>query len=422
MAQGYTGYTILENQVTIKDSPNLDAFSRLRVSNPLTVFSNQFTYDLSPLVFEEYGSGSYGVTHNTNDRSATIGLFGAPAGDFIYMQSYEYIPYQPGRSQIVFITFNMFPISAPNNDTIRTVGLGDNDNGFFFRYNGTLPGLEFVILSSTTLGSQSAVQANWNLDKLDGTGPSGIALNEKETQILVIDFQALYVGRVRFGFDIDGEIIYAHEFTHANTKTFPYIATANLPIRVGMFALNSTGSEQMEFICCSVASEGGLEDAQRFGYTFSQEGGYLTLPNTSTHLMSIRPTTTFNSYTNRIKIVLQSIEIVNIGNRALFWSLGIGATLSGASYSNYNTTYSGVEIDTTGAFTSSPAITINSGYLPATIGSGGTAFSSELITKYPITLDALGNPRDFGTLTLSANTVGTGTTDVYYVIKWKEIR
>jgi hypothetical protein len=316
----------------------------------------------------------------------------------------------------------MFPTGTVTNDTIRTVGLGDNDNGFFFRYNGATPGLEFLILSSTALGSQSIDQPNWNLDKLNGTGPSGKVLNEKQTQILVIDFQALYVGRVRFGFDIDGEIIYAHEFLHANIKTFPYIATANLPIRVGMIAIAPTGSEEMDFICCSVASEGGLDDSQKFGYTFSQEGSYLTLGTASTHIISLRPKTAFNGFTNRSKIVLQDIEIVNVGNRAVFWSLGIGAVLNTPSYIDHNATYSGVEFDITGTFTSGPTIIINSGYVPATVGTGGGVLATDLTNKYPITLDALGNNRDLGTLTLSANAVGAGTTDIYYSIKWKEIR
>ena len=51
--QGYAGYNIMDSAVTIKDSANLDAFSRLRVSNPLILHNSQFTYDLAPLIMEQ---------------------------------------------------------------------------------------------------------------------------------------------------------------------------------------------------------------------------------------------------------------------------------------------------------------------------------------------------------------------------------
>jgi hypothetical protein len=46
MSQGFAGYNIMDSAFTIKDGANLDAFSRLRVSNPLTLFNAQFTYDV----------------------------------------------------------------------------------------------------------------------------------------------------------------------------------------------------------------------------------------------------------------------------------------------------------------------------------------------------------------------------------------
>ena len=136
MSQGYTGYTIVGRDVSIADGPNLDAFSRLRVGNPLTIFANQFTYDASPLIFEQYSSnlGVAYATHNSTESATVISLNGASAGDYIYMQSYEYIPYQPGRSQLVFITFNMFYSTSVNNVADRYVGLGDDYNGFFLYY------------------------------------------------------------------------------------------------------------------------------------------------------------------------------------------------------------------------------------------------------------------------------------------------
>lgn len=421
MAQGFTRN---DTAITIKDSPNLDSFSRLRVSNPLTIFSNQFTYDLSPLKFEQIPGAAGSITYNSTDRLAEIDT-GGSFGDIVYMQSYEYMPYQPGRSQLVFITFNLFPSgSAISGSSRKFVGLSDlSNNGFQFRSDGTSGNTEFVILSTTGNGSQVAGQGAWNLDKLDGTGPSGKTLDLTRPQILVIDFQALYVGRVRFGFDIDGEIIYAHEFLNSNSSPqLPYIATANLPIIAGIEDLSSA-SDTMHFICCSVASEGGLEDAQRFGYNFSLDGSKTSLGTGLTYLTSIRPRATFgpSSIDNRVKFVLDSIDILNTGNDAAYYQIGIGATLNTPTYADYNTNYSVMEVDTVGTSTAAPVIVFESGHVSSGGGNRTVSVSAEIVSKYPISLDASGQPRSLGTIFLYAKAI-TGSADLYYSIRWKEIR
>jgi len=425
MAQGFTQYNILDTEVTVKDSPNLDAFSRLRVSNPLTIFSNQFTYDLSPLVFEEVTTdpAKCVVTHSSTDRLAILSIgSNLSQGDYIYMQSYEYIPYQPGRSQLVFITFNMFPNGTVNNDSLKFAGLSDGTNGFEFQYDGGMISPAFTIYSQSSAGTQIVLQANWNLDKLDGSGPSGATLDLRKVQILVIDFQALYVGRVRMGFDIDGTIVYCHEFLNANsTLVYPYIQTANLPVRAGMQALIAGLTDDMYFICCSVASEGGSEDAQRFGYNFTASLPTFATTNTYRHIMSVRPKTTFNSITNRTKFVLSDIEVINTGNRPAQWYIGIGAQLNTPSWNDVNLNYSAFEFDYSASFTVTPQIIIDSGYAPSGGGSKTSVEVEAIASKYPITLNAAGAQRDYGTISIAAEGL-TGATDLYVTLKWKEIR
>lgn len=418
MAQGFTKN---DTAITIKDSANLDAFSRLRVSNPLTILSNQFTYGLTPLVFEQVPGTGGTITHDTTNRQAIINTAGN-VGNSTYMQSFEYIPYQPGRSQLVFITFNLFPSgSAVAGSSQKFVGLSElTGNGFMFRSDGTASGTEFLIQSTTSAGNQAVNQNSWNLDKLNGSGKSGYTLDLTKIQILVIDLQALYAGRVRFGFDINGKIIYAHEFLNANNLSSPYIATANLPIIAGIKE-QSALADKMDFICCSVASEGGLDDSQRFGYNFSKNRAYSTLPATSTYVMSLRPKTTFNGFVNRAKFILDGIDIVNAGNKPIFWQLGIGGVLNTPTYTDVNSTYSTIEVDIAGTSASGLSVVIDSGYVASGGGSKSVGLSEAIQSKYPITLNAAGAHRDLGTLRLFANGEG-GTSDLYVTLKWKEIR
>lgn len=406
----------LGNNISFGDSPSLDAFGRLRISNPLTLFASQFTYNLNPLLFEQITNGTGAtITHDTTNRCALMTFSSTPTGGKSYMQSFEYIPYQPSKSQTVFVTFN-FKEGVSN--VLKFAGLSDGVNGFEFQLNGTTK--QFKIYSGTSLGDETVTQSNWNIDKLDGTTASGINLDITKTQILVFDFQALYVGRVRMGFDIDGQIVYAHEFKHSNLALYPYIQTANLPVRCGM-TCTGTVSTTMNFVCCAVVSEGGAEDVNSFGYSFQQESGAINIGTTPTHILSLRPRTTFNSITNRIRVAYIDVEIFNNGNQPVIWQLLVGQAITGTTtFNNVNTTYSSVEYNILGTISGAPSIVIDGGYAPSS-GSTKTAVNNSISSRYPITLDAAGAHRSLGTLTLVATSI-SGTQSCYGAVKFREIR
>ncbi len=416
MAQGYSGYSIIDPDVAIRDSANLDAFSRLRVSNPLILFNAQLTYDLAPIIMEQITNGSGAtITHDTTNRAALMTFSSTPTGGKAYMQSNEYLPYQPGRSQLIFVTFNMIVAAA---NTLKFAGYSDGVNGIEFQNDGSFN--QFVVYSASSAGNETVTQPSWNLDKLDGTGASGIDLDITKTQILVIDIQALYVGRVRVGFDIGGQIIYCHEFLHANIFASPYIQTANLPVRCGMTCTGSS-STTMNFICAAVISEGGSEDINVYGYTFQQDTGAISVETGGTHMLSLRPRTTFNSITNRTRVAYIDVEIYNAGNQPIQWQLCIGQAISGTTtYNNVNTTYSSSEYNVLGTLSGSPTIVIDGGYV-ASSGAAKGVTNTAIVSRYPITLDAAGLHRAMGTLTLKATSL-SGTQVIYASIKFREIR
>lgn len=414
--QGYAGYNIMDSAVTIKDSANLDAFSRLRVSNPLILFNSQFTYDLAPILFEQItlGAGAT-ITHDATNRNALMSFAATATGGKAYMQSYEYLPYQPGRSQLIFVTFNMVAQVA---NVLKFAGYSDGVNGVEFQNNGT--DNQFVVYSASSLGNETVTQTNWNLDKLDGTGSSGITLDIGKTQILVIDIQALYVGRVRVGFDLGGTIVYAHEFLHANLSLYPYIQSANLPVRCGM-TCTGTVTTTMNFVCSAVMSEGGSEDINAFGYTFETNTSRV-VGVAGTQLMTLRPKTTFNGITNRMRVAYIDVEILNLGstNENIRWDLCVGQAITGGTWADVNTTYSGVEVNTGATLSGSPAVIIDSGWVTVGAGQKGES-SATIVSRYPITLDAAGLNRTLGSITLKVTAL-SGTPTIYAGITFREIR
>lgn len=400
--------------VQYADSANMDAFQRLRVGIPTFAFDNQLTYDLSPLVFEQVATGSGAtVTHDATNRCALMTFSSTATGGVALMQSYEHIRYQPGRSQTVFMTFNFIEAKA---NVLKFVGYSDGTNGVEFQLNGSTP--QFVVYSATSNGNTTVAQSDWNLDKLNGMGPSGYTLDVTKSQIVMIDFQALYTGRVRVGFDINGDVVYVHEFLHANVVPFPYIQTANLPVRCGM-TCSATVSTTMRFICCSVASNGAVEEVS--GYNFSANTSITAGSGARTHALSVRPKTTFNSIANRSKFVLEELNIVVTGNNPVLWEMCLGQAISGTTtFNDVNSTYSAFEFNTAGTISGSPGIMIDSGYVAASNQSKGQ-YSSKLVNKYPITLDRSGAARILGTLSLVLTGIG-GASTTQASFNWREIR
>lgn len=396
--------------ITLADSAARDSFGRLRTSLPIAEFDAQFTYDLQPLMYEQITNGTgASIAYDSTNRNALMTFSSTATGGRAYMQSYQHVRYRPGRSQLATVTFNF--IEAKTN-VIKFAGLSDGTNGLEFQNNGTSN--SFVIYSGTGLGNQTITQANWNVDKFDGTGPSGITLDITKAQILFIDFQALYTGRVRFGFDVDGQKYVAHQVLIANNQTHPYIQSANLPVRCGM-TCSGTVSTTMKFQCSAVASEGSEPLVEGF---MNNASSSVTAGNsTFVHALSIRPKTTFNSITNRTKNEFLELDIVVTGNNAVTWQLVLGQAITGTTtFSDVNTTYSSMEYNTAGTISGSPTIVVDQGFC-----SSKANYTNELTIRHPITLDAAGLQRSLGTLSVIVR--GEGATSACIVsLRWLEVR
>ena len=75
-------------------------------------------------------------------------------------------------------------------------------------------------------------QSQWNLDKLDGTGPSGYTIDLTKMQMFYIDFSWYGAGFVRWGFrTTDGNVTYVHKLQNNNVNAEAYMRSGNLPGR-----------------------------------------------------------------------------------------------------------------------------------------------------------------------------------------------
>ena len=302
---------------------NVDAFGRVRVSQPYTLFDSQNRYTVDTQ-YDTAVTGTGTTTYQVNQSAVDMTVTAGGAGSVI-RQTYRSFPYQPGKGLLMLATFCMDGSMSLN--LTQRVGYFNEANGVFFqRIDGTN---SFVLRSSVTgsvSNARTVNQSSWNGDKLDGTGASGITLDSAKSQILWMDFEWLGVGSVRCGFIINGEYIVCHTFTNANEITTTYMTTAILPLRYEI--VSTTGvAATLKQICSSVMSEGGY-DAQSANYTASRTTQLNNFGVTFVPLMSIRlapgrsGAVVLVKQAQALPTVIQNYEVVLLK----------GATLTGPSW------------------------------------------------------------------------------------------
>ena len=388
-----------------------DAFGRLRVSNPLTLFDSSHRFDDNNLWATATATGGAAVFNSAQglvDLNVT-----AASGSSVTRETIKVFAYQPGKSLLVMNTFVM---GAAKTGLTQRIGYYGADNGFYLEQAGTA--VSFVERSVVTgsLVNTPVLQADWNGDKLDGTGPSGITLDLTKAQILWMDLEWLGVGSVRVGFVINGQFILCHTFNHANIIASTYITTASLPLRYEIFnTAGTTGTSTLKQICSTVISEGGYElrGLQQAVGTPITSARALATAGTLYPIVSLRLKST------RLDGIAVATAISIIGNTSANynWQVIAAGTTTGGSWVSaganscveYNitgTSFAGGRVLASGYFTATASTSVSVDILRAALlatqlernGLTGTAYEFSLIL-----------------------TAGTNTETAFASIDWEEI-
>jgi hypothetical protein len=344
---------------------NVDAFGRLRVSQPYTLFDSQNRY-AADNQFDVSTTGTGTTTFLSNEAAIKMEVTGAGVGS-VLRQTYRSFPYQPGKGLLVLATFVMDSNMSLN--LTQRVGYYNDSNGVFFqRIDGTY---SFVLRSSVT-GTPSDVrtvnQADWNGDKLNGSGASGYTLDPSKAQILWMDFEWLGVGSVRCGFIIDGQYIVCHTFNNANEITNVYMTTAILPVRYEIKTVSSAVAASMKAICCSVISEGGFEQTS-IDHVARRTTVLGTIGTTFLPVVSIR----LASGRTGAVVLPNRVQVLPTTNQNYEVALFKNPTLTGASWSAVPSD-SNVEFDVAATATTGGTI-VQTNFVTAS-GSAGVSETS----------------------------------------------
>ena len=158
---------------------------RLKVSNPEVIFFNTFQYGIETDVWDTSTANGGSATFDSTISAVDMAVTGTLNSEVI-RQTLNVQRYSPGRSsELVFAV----RLETPAAGIRRRLGLFDGADGVYFEDNGGDYACVIINSDGATPTTTRIARANWNGDKLDGTGESGIIADATKQQIICIDYE-----------------------------------------------------------------------------------------------------------------------------------------------------------------------------------------------------------------------------------------
>ena len=401
-----------------------DAFSRLRTSQPFTLFDSSHRYQLNSK-FANTVSGTATIEHKFHESAVNLNV-NSSAGSRAYRESKRVFAYQPGKSMLVI---NTMKFNEPKTGLRQRVGYFNANNGVYLEMFGSNTYMVLRSQSSGTISERRVLQQDWNINTMANTSYAGQAasstewkngLNLSKANIFWMDLEWLGVGAVRTGFFVDGTMVPAHTFYNDNANDTTYMTTAMLPIRYEIENVNATGSSStMKQICSSVISEGGYE---LHGKSRSI-GREITNPKTLTTAGTYYPIVSIRLKDSRSDAIALLKEFAFFGrtnNTQYIYQLRIDPVLTSPSWVSAAAD-SPVEYDFSATAITGGTIA-KMGYDNIAAGSGGNVISltSDQLFAYQLERDPF-RSSDRG-LIVSLCATGAGNGDLALgAITWEEV-
>jgi hypothetical protein len=431
-----SGFLTTGKLVLTNTQGNQDAFDRLRVCNPVTIFEINHSIGKNTFLVDEIVSGSGATSKEHIDNSYIEMAISAGSTGKVVRQSYEYIPYQPGKSKLMIFS-SVIETHGGLPNVISRIGCFDSSveklpgtgtgNGVFFELDGTAL---YAVIRLNDVDGERVIRSSWNYDKFDGLGPSGFTLTTSDfanARLFAIDMEWLGVGRVRFGFFINGQFYLGHSFDHSGIGgssgiTVPYTKTAKLPIRFELSCSSTAGltGPEMRMICASIISEGGYDPSgmsfsigRSTGVSWTNGQRFIARAIISIKLRNEDPHI-------RKSILLKSLTILNQSARSVQWDLYLfpdETHLTTPNWQNIDTNNSSAKYDITGTLaTTTNGVLLDCGYADY---SGGASFPYTKYLASPLVNSSInGTSR---VLTLVAVNLTNNAVTVNGSLSWVEI-
>lgn len=373
------------------DDFTVDSFERVRVSQPTCLFEYTYSAFLPASATTIWETGTTGTASTdvltTNLYGFNIGMPTNTVSGRWY-QTYNHIRYTPGTSTFMRHTFLPGTLTANQRDRVGMFtdqGTFPSTAGDGFFYENDANTIYFVrrYMTQGAGAEERVAQAEWNLNRCSGGGDVADSsrnvwtLDVTKAQHLVIEFQHLGVGTIRFGFETGAPgTVWCHEMISVNAMAEAWCRTGSLPFRIESYNYGVAATHNFTNICTAIYQEGNPTDIRGWRYFSADSGATAKTGGTATGLyplMALRPAGT-NDLTKRTRIIPVGISIhVNIVGTVGVTPIKVALLMLGTPHTGgtYAVTVGGSATVVDNAATSTTAVTgtaIWSAIIPNVIG------------------------------------------------------
>lgn len=394
-----------------------DAFGRLRVSEPFTLWDSFHRYQDNGKISEYTATGGSSA-HDAASGTILMSV-SAASGSKVYRESSKVFAYQPGKSLQTFQTWCM---ATPKANLRQRIGYFDTSNGIFIEQNGLTLNLVRRTSAYGSIQEYRVPQSDWNVNTLIVDGLS--TLHVDRSQIFWMDIEWLGVGSVRCGFVIDGQFVHVHTFNHANhidpitgvglDRT--YMTTACLPVRAEIENTGVTsGPSSFRLICTSIVSEGGFSEIGRP----KSIGHGISSPFDVANVDTLYPLVSIRLKSTRLEglVLPKSFSIAVTGNANYKYYLIKGGTTTAGSWVDAGATDSSVEYNLNGnSFTGGTVIDV--GYIINANQGTPTPQNTVFPFKYQLERNTFTSTGYEFTVAIEC---ASGNQDAWAAINWEEM-
>lgn len=401
------GRPILRIDDTVKQHTSKN---RVKVSNFEIIGFNSYQYSKDTDLWDEEITGSASSTLNVYYGMIEMTVNGT-AGDEVVRQTRRIVRYVPGRQNEISMGVIF---GAPTTGIRRRFGIFDDYNGAYFEDGGD--GNYYVVCRRNTptgVVEERVGREDWNVDRLDGLGASGITANPMAVQLMVIEYEWYGAGQVEFKFVINNNAYPVHQFNHGNVSLQPWSAPPFLPVRAELTNVSGTAGSHKFFVgSASISTEGtvgplGVDSNISSAIT----GRALAVANTFYPVLSIR------LKSDKLSGIVLPVDFqaATLDNTQIFYRLVLNPTLTGANWQPVSTE-GFVEYDASATASSNGRI-LNTGFL-------GTYQQGLAVRLDPRAVNQLGRS-SMGTVSdiLTVEIASTGANKAAFAsLNWIEVR
>jgi hypothetical protein len=370
---------------------------RLKVSPYQTVFFNTFQYGKETDVWDESTANGGVATHDPTGSEVDMAVTSTLNSEVI-RQTIHTMRYIPSRTSTLSFSVKL---NLPVAGIRKRFGLFNGSDGFYFEDDGSGDYFCCIINSGGTPSLQRVGRAQWNGDKLDGNGPSGVIADPTKQQMVSFEYEWYGAGQVKFGWVIDGKTIIVHTFNTANVLVNAWSRTPFLPIRIEI--KNTTGGQAGGPFYIYQGSNSLVSEGQpeKLGIAQNIQTAITGLDtgaaNTYRPLISIRL-----KATQLQGIVLPSyFQVATIDNTNVYYRLVRNVTLTGGTWNDMPDDNSFAQYNVT-ATSFTGGTTLDAGFVIG--GSGGGPIRIDKDTQFQIGRSSIGTVSDTLTLVAAAST------------------